>query len=94
MREELFQVAHENAGLDAIHSQGHTQQFKIGLPLTLAKLPQQNSLEITRTVIRLVAGIDCIQTVPEDLFGQVGEGIAINNLLRSIPAAANCASMR
>jgi hypothetical protein len=26
--EKLFQLAHENAGLEAIHSQGQTQQFK------------------------------------------------------------------
>jgi hypothetical protein len=55
----VFQFSHENARLDAIHP----QQFKIGLPLALAKLPQQNSLEISIRVIGLVAGIDCIQKV-------------------------------
>jgi hypothetical protein len=58
-REEVFQFSHENAVLDAIHP----QQFKIGLPLALAKLLQQNSLEISKRVIGLVAGINCIQNI-------------------------------
>jgi hypothetical protein len=61
------------------------QQFKIVLTFALAKLPQQNSFEIIRRVIGFLAGIDCIQNVPEDLFGQVGMGVGIFKLLRSDP---------
>jgi hypothetical protein len=39
--------------------------------------------EIIKGVMGLVAGIDCIQNVPEHLFGQVGKGFGIFKLLSS-----------
>jgi hypothetical protein len=48
MWKELFQFSQENARLEAIHSQGETQQIKIRLPLTLAKLSQKNFFEIIK----------------------------------------------
>jgi hypothetical protein len=44
--QDLFEFPHENARLKAIHAQGESQQFKIGLPFAFAKLSQQNSFEI------------------------------------------------
>jgi hypothetical protein len=86
VREELFQFAHENACLDAVHSQGHTKHLKIGLLLALAKLPEQYSLEIIKRVIGLVAGIEGIQNISQNLFGQVGKGLPMFNFLRSDPS--------
>jgi hypothetical protein len=34
----LFQLPHENAGLETLHFHGEAQQLKIGLPLALSKL--------------------------------------------------------
>jgi hypothetical protein len=53
------------------------QQFKIGLPFALAKLPQRNSFEIIKSEIGFILGINCIQNVLEDLFEQVGNGVGI-----------------
>ncbi len=40
-------------------------------------------LEFIKGVIGLVAGTDCIQNVPEHLFGQVGKGFGIFKLMSS-----------
>jgi hypothetical protein len=61
----------ENAVLDAIHSQRHTQQVKIRLPLALAKLPLQNSLEIIKSGVGLVAPIDFIQMSQRTCLGKL-----------------------
>jgi hypothetical protein len=45
------------------------------LLFALAKLPQQYSFEIIQRVVGFVAGINCIQNVPEDLFVQAGKGV-------------------
>jgi hypothetical protein len=56
------------------------------LPLALAQLPQQKSVEIIRRVIGVIAAIDCVQNVLEDSFGQVGKGVGIFKFLNSDPS--------
>jgi hypothetical protein len=38
----LFELSHENTGLDALHFHGKAKQFKVRLPLALAKLSTQS----------------------------------------------------
>jgi hypothetical protein len=68
----LFQLPRENAGLEALHYHGEAQQLKIGLPLALSKLSKQSILQLNERLIRVIANVECVQNVPEDLLGQAG----------------------
>jgi hypothetical protein len=41
-REMLFELSHENTGLEALHCHGKAKQFKIRLPFALSKLSMQS----------------------------------------------------
>jgi hypothetical protein len=41
----LFELSHENAGLETLHFHGESKQFKIRLPLAFAKLPSKTSFK-------------------------------------------------
>ncbi len=69
MREEWFQFAHEKAWLEAIHSQW--------LPLTLAKLPQQNLFEIIKWLIGDTTSNYSVQNVLKDLLGQDSQSAGV-----------------
>jgi hypothetical protein len=47
----LFELSHENTGLEALHFHGKAKQFKIRLPLSLSKLSKQS---IFQKVERLI----------------------------------------
>ncbi len=70
-----------NAVLEAVHSQGQTQQFKIGLPFALVKLSQQNSFEIIKRLIGVVASINFIKNVPKDCLGKLARSLAYVSFL-------------
>ncbi len=53
----LFEFPHKNAGLEALHVHGEPKQFKIRLPHVLSKLPEQNSFQKIKRMIRIVADI-------------------------------------
>jgi hypothetical protein len=38
----LFELSHENTGLEALHFHGKAKQFKVRLPFALAKLSKQS----------------------------------------------------
>jgi hypothetical protein len=44
MGKVLFEFSHENARLEALHFHGELKQLKIGLPLALSKLLNQQNL--------------------------------------------------
>jgi hypothetical protein len=56
-RQVLFEFPHENAGLEALHVHGEPKQFEVRLPLALSKLPEQNSFQEIKRMIRIVADI-------------------------------------
>jgi hypothetical protein len=56
------------------------------LLFALAKLPQQNSFEIIKRVIGVVAGINCVQNFLKNLFGQVGKGFGVFQFLSLDPS--------
>ncbi len=56
-RQVLFELPHENTGLEALHVHGEPKQFKIRLPLALSKLPEPNSFQKIERMIRIVADI-------------------------------------
>jgi hypothetical protein len=64
----LLELAHENAKLEAIHAHGESQQLKIGLPLAFAKCPNRNSFKIIKRANGIIASVNCVENVPEDLF--------------------------
>ncbi len=82
LQKGLFEFAHENARFEAVHLQREVKQFKIRLPLALAELPQQNSFELIKQLIRVIARINCVQNVPKDWFWQVGKGICVFEFLQ------------
>ncbi len=53
----LFEFPHENAGLEALHVHGEPKQFEVRLRFALSKLPEQNSFQETKRMIRIVADI-------------------------------------
>ncbi len=76
----LFEFAHESARFEAVHCQREVKQFKIRLPLALAELPQQNSFELIKQLIRVIARINLVQNVPKDWYWQVGKRICVLEL--------------
>ncbi len=64
-----------------MHFHGEAQQLKMGLPLTLAKLPEQSIFQLIERIFRVVAHVKCVQNVPEDLLGQVGQSIGVFEFL-------------
>jgi hypothetical protein len=38
----LFELSHENTGLEALHFHGKAKQFKVRLPLAPSELPKQS----------------------------------------------------
>ncbi len=65
----LLEFPHENAGLEALHVHVESKQFEVRLPLAFSKLPKQNSFQKIERMIRIVADIQGVQNVPEDLLG-------------------------
>jgi hypothetical protein len=53
----LFEFPHENAGLEALHVHGEAKQFEVRLPLAFPELPEQNSFQKIKRMIRIVADI-------------------------------------
>jgi hypothetical protein len=45
VRKMLLEFPHEDAGLEALHLHGESEQLKIGLPFALSKLPKQNCFQ-------------------------------------------------
>jgi hypothetical protein len=41
----LFELSHENTGLEALHFHGEPKQFKIRLPLALSELSSKASFK-------------------------------------------------
>jgi hypothetical protein len=41
-REMLFELSHENTGLEALHFHGKAKQFKVRLQFALSKLSKQS----------------------------------------------------
>jgi hypothetical protein len=79
----LFEFPHENAGLEALHVHGESKQLEVRLPLAFSKLSKQNSCQKIERMIRIVADIQGVQNVPEDLLEQVGESIGVFEFLLS-----------
>jgi hypothetical protein len=53
----LFELPHENAGLEALHFHGEAEQFKIRLPFAPSERPKQSIFEGIKRFIRIVADI-------------------------------------
>ncbi len=47
----LLELPHEDAGLEALHLHGESEQLKIGLPFALSELPKQNFFQ---KIVRLI----------------------------------------
>jgi hypothetical protein len=77
----LFELSHENTGLEALHFHGKAKQFKVRLPLALSKLSKESVFQKVEQLIRVAADIKSIQNVPEDFLGQVSKGIGIFSFL-------------
>jgi hypothetical protein len=82
LREMLFKLSHENTGLEALHFHGKVKQFKVRLPLALAKLSKQSIFHKVERLIWVVADVKSVQNIPKDLLGQAGKGIGIFKFLR------------
>jgi hypothetical protein len=53
----LFELPHENAGLEALHFHGEAEQFKIRLPFALSELPKQSIFQAIKRFIRIIPDI-------------------------------------
>jgi hypothetical protein len=60
VRKMLLEFPHEDAGLEALHLHGESEQLKIGLPFALPKLSKQNLFQKIKKLILFVADIDCV----------------------------------
>jgi hypothetical protein len=78
----LFELSHENTGLEALHFHGKAKQFKVGLPFALSKFPKQSMFQRIKWLGKVVADIESIQNVPKNLLGQAGKSVGIFKLLR------------
>jgi hypothetical protein len=47
----LFELSHENIGLEALHFHGKAKQFKVGLRFALSKLSQQSIFQKVKRLI-------------------------------------------
>jgi hypothetical protein len=56
-RKMLLELPHENTRFSVLHFHGEAEQFKIGLPLTLSKLPKQSFFQIVERLRKDVADI-------------------------------------
>jgi hypothetical protein len=77
VREGLFELAHENSRLEALHVQWELTQLEVRLPPSC----QQNSFDVIKWLILFIACIDRVQNVLKDLLGQVGKSIGVLELL-------------
>jgi hypothetical protein len=59
-KEVLFELPHENTGLEALHFHGEAKQFKIWLPFALFELPKQSILQTIKRFIQIIADIQCV----------------------------------
>jgi hypothetical protein len=73
----LFELSHENDGINALHFHGKAKQFKVRLPLDLSKLSKQIIFQKVELVSGVVTDVKGIQNVPKDLLGQAGNGVHI-----------------
>jgi hypothetical protein len=51
VRKMLLELPHEEAGLEALHLHGESEQLKIGLPFSLSELPKQNFFQKIKKLI-------------------------------------------
>jgi hypothetical protein len=56
----LLELPHEDAGLEALHLHGESEQLKIRLPFALSQLLKQNSFQKIERLIRFIADINCV----------------------------------
>ncbi len=77
----MFELSHENTGLEALHFHGKGKSFKVRLPFALNKLSKQSIFQKIERLIRAVADINGIKNVPKDLLGQAGKCIGIFKFL-------------
>jgi hypothetical protein len=56
----LFELSHENTGLEALHFHGKAKQFKVRLPFALSKLSKQC---IFQKVERFICGVANVKSV-------------------------------
>ncbi len=77
----LFELSHENTGLEALHFHGKAKQFKVRLSFALSKLSKQSVFQKIKRLISVVAGVKGVKKVPKDLLGQAGKGIGIFKFL-------------
>jgi hypothetical protein len=54
-REMLFELPHENGGLEALHFHEEAEQFEIRLPLALSELSRQSFYQAVKRIIRIIA---------------------------------------
>jgi hypothetical protein len=67
-----WEFPHENAGLEALHFHEEMKQVEVRLLLTLSKLSKQNFFQLIEGLIRIIADIQCVENVLEDLLRQAG----------------------
>ncbi len=78
----MLEFPHENARPEALHVHWESKQLEVRLPLAFSKLPEQNSFQKIERMIGIVADIQGVQNVPEDLLGQAGESVGVFEFLR------------
>jgi hypothetical protein len=64
------------------------EKFQSKTATCFCQMPQQNSFEVIRRLIRFIAIIDLVQNVPKDLLGQVG------NVLELLLFDTRCCELR
>ncbi len=56
----LFELPHENTGLEAPHFHGEAKLLKVGLPLSLSKLAKQSIFHTIKRIVGVFADIQCV----------------------------------
>jgi hypothetical protein len=84
----LFELSHENNGLQALHFHGKAKQFKVRLPFALSKLSKQSIFQQIEWLDRVVIDIKSIQNVSGTCLGRLARALAYFSFCDLIPAAA------